>query len=53
MPSSHERELAEARAEFPEWDIREVFGGWLAVPVGTPVIQGMYLDSIREKLREL
>jgi hypothetical protein len=46
-----ERQLAAIRAEFPGWDFIEVFAGWLAVPAGTTVVQGMTLDSVAEKLR--
>jgi hypothetical protein len=52
MTSSHDHEpgLGELRRRFPGWDIHRVFAGWLAVPHGTPVIQGAYLSSIGEKL---
>ncbi len=43
--------LAAAREAFPEWDIHPVFGGYLAVPKGTPVIQSIDVDGIAEKLR--
>ena len=46
-----DRRLQAAREAFPEWDITAVFGGYLAVPKGTPVIQGMFLDGIAEKIR--
>ena len=46
------RQLAAMREEFPGWDFRQVFGGWEAVPEGTPVIQGMSLESVAEKLRD-
>ena len=46
------RLLAAARAEFPHWSFSEVFGGWLAVPAGTPVVQSVDLEGVIEKLRE-
>ena len=46
-----ERLLAAAQAEFPDLDFIEIFAGWLAVPKGTPVVQGMDLGSVAEKLR--
>jgi hypothetical protein len=47
-----DRRLEAAREAFPEWDMTAVFGGFLAVPKGTPVIQGMFLDVIVEKIRQ-
>jgi len=47
-----ERALAAMRAEFPGRDFLEVFGGWMAVPEGTPVVFGVDLDSVAEKLRD-
>jgi hypothetical protein len=46
------RLLEAARQEFPGWDFREVFGGWLAVREGTPVVMSLDLDGIAEKLRQ-
>jgi hypothetical protein len=43
--------LKAAREAFPEWDIYPVFGGYLAVPKGTPVIQSIDTDGIVEKIR--
>jgi hypothetical protein len=45
------RRIAAAGEEFPDWDIREVFGGFEAVPAGTPVIRAMFIDVLIEKLR--
>lgn len=45
------RRLEAVREAFPEWDITPVFGGYLAVPKGTPVVQSMFLDGIAEKIR--
>jgi len=50
--AENERGLAAARGEFPGWDFRKVFGGWEAVPAGTPVIPGITLDSVLGKLRQ-
>jgi hypothetical protein len=46
-----ERLLQIAREEFPEWEVREVFGGWEAVPAGTPVIRSSDLQGVLDKLR--
>jgi hypothetical protein len=43
--------LIAARDAFPEWDLHEVLGGYIAVPAGTPVVRGMFVASIVEKLR--
>ena len=43
--------LPAAREEFPDWDLHEVLGGYIAVPTGTPVVRGMFVASIVEKLR--
>jgi hypothetical protein len=47
----YDRRLQAAREAFPEWDIIRVFGGYLAVPKGTPVVQSIDLDGISEKIR--
>lgn len=44
--------LEAAREAFPEWDIYRVFGGFLAVPKGTAVIQAMFIDGIVEKISQ-
>jgi hypothetical protein len=46
-----DRYVDAAREEFPGWDFHEVFGGWEAVPAGTPVIRAMFIDALLEKLR--
>jgi hypothetical protein len=57
MPTAAQRNAREewllkaAREAFPGWDFRRVFGGWEAVPTGTPVIQGIDLEVVMEKLR--
>lgn len=45
------RELERLRAEFPTYSIDKIFGGWQAVPRGTVVLRGMYLETIAERLR--
>lgn len=47
-----ERWLTAAREAYPEWDIIEVFAGYLATPAGTPVIQSSDLDGIVAKIRQ-
>ena len=44
--------LDEARALFPEWDFREVLGGFIATPKGTPVVLGMFVRSVADKLAQ-
>lgn len=51
--TDEDAKLAAAREAFPGWDFRETFGGWLAVPSGTPVVRAMDLDGIVAKLRDL
>jgi hypothetical protein len=46
-----DKRLTAAREAFPEWDIYPVFGGYLAVPKGAPVIQGIDVDSVVGKIR--
>jgi hypothetical protein len=48
----NEKALAAAREEFPGWDFHQVFGGWEAVPGQTPVIRGMYLETLLDRLRQ-
>lgn len=50
--AENERWLAAAKEAFPGWDFHKVFGGWEAVPTGTPVIRSMDLDGIITRLRE-
>jgi hypothetical protein len=45
--------LRAAREALPEWDIYRVFGGYLAVPKGAPVVQSMDADGIVEKVQKL
>jgi hypothetical protein len=44
-------QLEALRAQFPEWDITRVFGGFEAVPQGTTVLRAMFVDGLAEKLR--
>lgn len=46
-----QRQLAAAKEAFPNWEFYRIFGGWIAVPKGAMVIQGMDIDSVVEKLR--
>ena len=48
----YDRQLAAARAAFPEWDIIESMGGLAAVPKGTEMVSGITLDGLVKKLRE-
>jgi hypothetical protein len=50
--TAHDRRLQAAREAYPDWDITAVFGGFLAVPKGTPVLQSMFVDGLVEKIRE-
>jgi hypothetical protein len=43
--------LLAAREAFPDWDIFHVFGGYMAVPKGAPVIQSTDVDGIVAKIR--
>jgi hypothetical protein len=49
----YDSRLLAAREAFPEWDIYRVFGGYLAVPKGTPVVQSIDTDGIVEKIRRM
>jgi hypothetical protein len=51
-PDDHDQVLDSVRNEFPGWDIHETLGGYIAVPTGTPVVRGMFLDTILDKLRK-
>ena len=43
--------LQAARDSFPDWDIYETFGGFMALPKGTVIIQSTELDALVGKLR--
>lgn len=53
MGPNSDMPLDEARAMYPEWEFREVLGGYLAVPKGTPVVLGMFVRSVADKLANL
>jgi hypothetical protein len=36
----------------PGWDLHQIFGGYLAVPAGTPVVLGSDVESVVTKIRE-
>jgi hypothetical protein len=44
--------LRAARESFPDHDIYETFGGYMAVPKGTVIIQSTEIDALVGKLRE-
>ena len=48
---ARDRALAAARASFPELDIIETFGGFMAVPKGTVIVQAVSIDGLTGKLR--
>ena len=50
-PDAEDAPLRAAREACLGWDIMRVFGGYLAVPKGTPVIQSIDTDGIVEKIR--
>lgn len=49
---AEERRLLAARDAFPDWRIVEVFGGYLAVPAGSSIVQAIELDDLVLKLRQ-
>ena len=44
--------LAAACSEFPDQNFFRIFGGWLAIPAGTVIVQGSDIESLVSKLRE-
>lgn len=50
-PHETDRELEAVRQAHPGWDFHEVLGGYVTVPVGTPLINGMFVSSVVEKLQ--
>ena len=46
------RALADLAEQFPGWDVHEVFGGWEAIPEGTPVVRSSTLEGLGEKLAQ-
>lgn len=54
MLAADEASLLAARDAFAgRWDIIEVFGGYLAVPDGTPIVQSTTIGGLTAKLRRL
>jgi hypothetical protein len=49
---AEEARLRAAREAFPGWQIRETFGGYLAFPAESTVVQAIDLDTLVRKLRE-
>jgi len=47
---AEDRLADEVRQRHPEWDIKRVFGGWLAAPRGTRVVRRAHLESIDAEL---
>lgn len=49
-PMDEDMPLEVVQERFPGWDVRQVFGGFLATPKGTPVVLGMFVASVADKL---
>lgn len=49
---AEEARLSAARESFPAWRIVEVFGGYLAVPADSVILQSVDLDGLVGKLRQ-
>ena len=49
--SEGDKRLQKIRETFPEWDVFQVFGGYLAVPKDIPVVQSIDVDGVAEKIR--
>jgi len=45
-----DRQLKSAQETFPDWEIRPLFGGYVAVPKGTPVITSVDVDGMVMKI---
>jgi hypothetical protein len=43
---------AEIAEQYPGWDVADVFGGFEAVPAGTPVLRSVTLDGLLGKLAD-
>ena len=52
MGPMDDQDMQDAERQYPEWDFHQVLGGYFAVPKGTPVIKGMFVASVTDKLRE-
>ena len=46
------RELAAVSAEFPDMEVKRVFGGWEAYPKGTVITRTVTTTALLRKLRE-
>lgn len=46
-----DRLLSAARDSFPDWEIMEALGGYVAVPKDTPLLQAITLDGLVARLR--
>jgi hypothetical protein len=42
--------IEQVRALWPGWAVIRVFGGFLAVPLDTPVVQASFLSTLDDKL---
>lgn len=49
---AEEDHFVAARDAYPAWDIIETFGGYLAVPRGTVVLQATTVDGLVGKIRK-
>lgn len=47
----YDRELTAARETFPEWEIRELADGLIAIPRGTETVSALTVDGLVRKLR--
>lgn len=52
LEEAEEARFCAARDSFPAWEIIETFGGFLAVPKGTVIVQAIDLDGLVGKLRQ-
>lgn len=48
---TEEELLASARDAYPDWEIIETFGGYLAAPAGTVILQSTTIDGLAGKIR--
>ena len=46
------QDLESVRSRYPAWEIRETLGGYVAVPRGVPLLRGMFLESLAERLSQ-
>ena len=52
-PDTEAHLIAARKAFAGKWDIIEVFGGYLAVPDGTPIMQSTTIGGLTAKLGRL